>query len=388
MIRSLPLFALIAVLLASTGCALRPRYAQLVQGVEEDRATFQLIDAQTKAPIANARVEVGSGKQAVRARTDADGRFELPVRKQWLKEDPIVVVTAPGSVRDYQLVRVAAPPPVASSPWEDCEITAPGASRRMIKCGALAATLQITDRNVAPKALLEALLSGIKASFRGQLTITPGEVELLGRQHKSATFESTLPGEGQRTIGKGAAVVVETDDALRSISCVFAPPRVEDGEERCLALVRALAEWTPDPTVGEIPDERAGQPPMFRGQALVVPPDCQPNGDRLVCPTAALVIREESAEKSAVPLEAFVGPLRTALGKVGTVTDSERRCTVGGVETTCRVFHIERPEQTELNVIFARVEHEGSREIVECDVEGPVAQVPSPCDQVLAFPHE
>lgn len=106
------LFALCLVVLAASGCALRPRYAEFITATTEGaERTFRLTDADTGAPLAKVKVELSENKTRLQRTTDADGTFTLPVDKKYVAENPVFVVALPAGVKGYVLSVVAPPSP-------------------------------------------------------------------------------------------------------------------------------------------------------------------------------------------------------------------------------------------------------------------------------------
>jgi len=100
--RLAPAVVFLAVL--SAGCALRPRYADLVpHGTEAADARFVLVQKGTDTPLAGVAVVLGEGKQKVACTTGADGSFTLPVSAALEKDNPMLVVTLPAGVTGYDL---------------------------------------------------------------------------------------------------------------------------------------------------------------------------------------------------------------------------------------------------------------------------------------------
>lgn len=106
-------------LAAFTSCALRPRYAELVNKDVSGPVVLQVVDRDSQLPIAGARIEVGEGRSQVKQTTDKDGVFTLPVDKRFFEENPVVVVSLPKGFSKYSVrakpVEAPAlpPPPVA-----------------------------------------------------------------------------------------------------------------------------------------------------------------------------------------------------------------------------------------------------------------------------------
>jgi hypothetical protein len=107
--------ALLVVLGLASGCALRPRYKELVPATATGtQLKLQLVDDATGAPLPNVKLELGEGKFRTQATTDAEGLFSLPVDKGYAAENAVLVVTLPREVAAYKVVLPAEPPPPAS----------------------------------------------------------------------------------------------------------------------------------------------------------------------------------------------------------------------------------------------------------------------------------
>jgi hypothetical protein len=106
------LLALCLVVLAASGCALRPRYAEFITATTEGaERTFRLTDADTGAPLAQVKVELSENKTRLTRTSAADGTFTLPVDKKYVAENPVFVVALPAGVKGYVLSVVAPPAP-------------------------------------------------------------------------------------------------------------------------------------------------------------------------------------------------------------------------------------------------------------------------------------
>ncbi len=111
-------FVAVALLsLLVSGCALRPRYAQVLPAnlEEGDVAWLQLVDGTTGSPLPDVPVIVGEGRERVRQRTNAEGIFTLPVQASWQRSNPIIEVTLPRGVTRYE-IRPAQTPAEQPSP--------------------------------------------------------------------------------------------------------------------------------------------------------------------------------------------------------------------------------------------------------------------------------
>ena len=109
-------FLPLAALLAVSSCAHRPYYRDVVAlGPSEKELSLVLVDGQGQ-PLPNVPVAVGLWGEKVRVKTDAQGRFKLPVSQGLVKDNALVVVSVPGNLDRYEIRRdepVAAPPPAA-----------------------------------------------------------------------------------------------------------------------------------------------------------------------------------------------------------------------------------------------------------------------------------
>lgn len=94
------------------GCALRPRYAEVVQRSEvqqgSEELVFRLIEPKSQLPISGAGVEIQEGGQTLRATSDAAGVVRMPHQERWVLANPLVEVVLPGNTASY--VIVPAPP--------------------------------------------------------------------------------------------------------------------------------------------------------------------------------------------------------------------------------------------------------------------------------------
>lgn len=107
--------AVFAVLVA--GCVLRPRYADFITAnTTEKVVTFVVIDTDTNQPVPGARVEWSELKNKLVVTSGPEGRFEVPVDKKYLAENPVFVVTLPKGSIHYRLEQVATPPPAENVP--------------------------------------------------------------------------------------------------------------------------------------------------------------------------------------------------------------------------------------------------------------------------------
>ncbi len=111
-----PLAVLFAAAVMLAGCALRPRYADFVSKETTGPVTLQVIEKNSGTPVANAAVEVGELKGRVNVKTDPQGFFVLPVDKQLLADNALIVVTAPSGVGRVQVVATAVAPAVLPEP--------------------------------------------------------------------------------------------------------------------------------------------------------------------------------------------------------------------------------------------------------------------------------
>ena len=102
----------------SAGCALRPRYAEVMRGVAVDgpvKETKLLLTTTSGAPLPNVRVEFGEWKNKVSVKTEADGTCVVPYAERYLKDNAVFVVTLPAGVEGYRLAvapRAEVPAPV------------------------------------------------------------------------------------------------------------------------------------------------------------------------------------------------------------------------------------------------------------------------------------
>ena len=113
------MLAVTAVVLA--GCALRPRYADFVKpGSQPTELKLQVLDSDTGNPVPGTKIDIGE-RARIRAVTDAQGMFVLPVEQKYSDENALVVVNLPKGVRGYRLVAVK---PAAVSVPETPEVPA------------------------------------------------------------------------------------------------------------------------------------------------------------------------------------------------------------------------------------------------------------------------
>lgn len=109
----------VGLVLVASGCALRPRYGDFITAdTKASEVRFAVIDTDTKARVAGAKVEVGEFKSRVVATTDKDGVFTVPVSSTLISDNPVFVVALPKGVTSYRIEPVkdeapaAAPAPV------------------------------------------------------------------------------------------------------------------------------------------------------------------------------------------------------------------------------------------------------------------------------------
>jgi hypothetical protein len=102
---------LVAVCLAG-GCALRPRYSDLISPTSTQETVLQVTD-RSGAPLKGVRVEIGESKNRVVATTRDDGTFTLPYDKKLQADDALFVVSVPQGVDGYVLKLAPPPPPPA-----------------------------------------------------------------------------------------------------------------------------------------------------------------------------------------------------------------------------------------------------------------------------------
>lgn len=120
------LFVLCCVVLAASGCALRPRYAEFITATTEGaERTFRLTDADTGAPLAGVKVELSENKTRLTRTTAKDGTFTLPVDKKYVSENPVFVVALPAGVKGYGLTVMTPPAPAPVAPVAPVETPVP-----------------------------------------------------------------------------------------------------------------------------------------------------------------------------------------------------------------------------------------------------------------------
>ncbi len=91
-----------------TGCSLRPRYLDLVSGVDGP-AEVVLTDRATGGPLAGVAVSYGEGNEKVVLTTDEHGAVIVPRDPKVEKQNPIVVVARPAGVVHYDFQSRAVP---------------------------------------------------------------------------------------------------------------------------------------------------------------------------------------------------------------------------------------------------------------------------------------
>lgn len=109
------LFAVI-VCLSATACALRPVYRDVVGWETGPEVTRQLVDAQTRKPLAGVQIEMGEYKNKWVGTTQADGTFKLPVQAKYSNE--MLVIAIPRGVDSVAIVTPQLPPPPPPVPLE------------------------------------------------------------------------------------------------------------------------------------------------------------------------------------------------------------------------------------------------------------------------------
>lgn len=284
--RTSPLrFAAVGLFCLLAACTLRPRYGDLMQRSSPPEGaqsvTFQVVSDDGHSPIPNARILINAGKDRFRATTDAQGRFELPVNAQWLKDNPLVIVSAPEATGGYQLRPVdatsspvpqaeatapaAAPAPEQPAPTPEqpegpfagCEITAPKPEGRVVTCGGIMATVHEAPAGADPEALIDQTIAGFKAASQGaEVSVAREDMQLLGEARRAARVQAVRPGEGNTLAAQGAFVIVPTAAQTRLLTCVNFKP-AEEPSARCGPLLEALAGQTPEPTSTAAPKPEA-----------------------------------------------------------------------------------------------------------------------------------
>jgi hypothetical protein len=101
-------------------CSLRPFYRDMVPVSPKSASTVQLqvVEKGTQRPIANARIELGEGKDKFLALADGEGRFSLPVDKKHFDENALLVVSTPAGYHGYSVIplRAESVPPTEVPP--------------------------------------------------------------------------------------------------------------------------------------------------------------------------------------------------------------------------------------------------------------------------------
>jgi Protein of unknown function (DUF2846) len=129
------LAALTLTALATQSCALRPRFNDLVSKEETAKALkLRVVNAESRAPIAGASVELGDGPYRVRLVSDAQGVVTLPVNKRYRDDNAVIAVTLAAGLPRYELVPVVdgevipsaeAPAPAEASPAAAAPVAVP-----------------------------------------------------------------------------------------------------------------------------------------------------------------------------------------------------------------------------------------------------------------------
>lgn len=106
----------IIVLALSTGCALRPRYRDFITETSVGpQRKFVLYQKDSDATLPGVKLEMSEWKNKFSVTTAADGTFSLPVDKKYLDENPVLVVSLPAGVAEYEIVAArSAPEPTAA----------------------------------------------------------------------------------------------------------------------------------------------------------------------------------------------------------------------------------------------------------------------------------
>lgn len=99
---------------ASTSCALRPRYRDFVSASTEGKQVQLLVTDGAGVALPNVKVELSELKNRVQLTSGADGTLSLPVEKKYLDENPVLVVQVPQGQRSFVLA--LAPPPLPAPP--------------------------------------------------------------------------------------------------------------------------------------------------------------------------------------------------------------------------------------------------------------------------------
>jgi hypothetical protein len=117
---------LFAVVLLAAGCALRPRYGDVVPAsAAGPQAHLLLVEKASGQPLAGVTVELGDGKTKVKRVTGPDGSFALPVDAALAQANPMLVVTLPAGVMGYAVH--PAPPAGVEPPPAPVEAAPDGA---------------------------------------------------------------------------------------------------------------------------------------------------------------------------------------------------------------------------------------------------------------------
>src|SRR4051812_18314869 len=104
MLRTSRLLLVAVVIAFIAGCALRPRYRDLLANSPEgDFVQIQLLNRDTNLPVEGAVVSMGEGKDRITSPTDMNGVVRLPRQAKLEDANPMVIVELPAGVTRYAL---------------------------------------------------------------------------------------------------------------------------------------------------------------------------------------------------------------------------------------------------------------------------------------------
>ncbi len=290
MSKLLPARALVAasLLVLASGCALRPRYTEIVpkDAQEGQTVSFVLVDKATGKPIPEVSLVMGEGRERVRAKTDAQGVFSLPVRRGWRSTDPVLEVNLPAGVRAYEVRPAPASAarsqagsghgdhaehdghahgpeghghgdhghgtqPLKSDPTgllTGCQVE-PTPTGVSVECPELMAVVAEGEAGQAAATLADEMVEDFTAdfseSFNSQIEREELQLEVAGTQRRALKVGGQLP-DGQRVNGTVIAVEpASAEQKPRAVLCLF----VGDETRPCGPLLSSLAEKSPEPGV-------------------------------------------------------------------------------------------------------------------------------------------
>jgi hypothetical protein len=250
---------LAASLLLGAGCALRPRYGELLppQAQEGQVVAYQLVDADTRAPLPDVPVALGEGQGRVRTRTDAQGVFAFPVSRAWERTNPVLEVTLPRGVHRFELLPAGAPQagdagaqrgpePLRADPTgllTGCQVepTPTGVSVECPELMAVSATGKPgEDAFALAQQMVDEFARDFAGSFGGEVQRQELELQVAGASRRGLQFEAQLPEHAV----KGTVVAVDPPAPgapPRAVLCMF----VGEQTRPCAPLLDLLATEAP-----------------------------------------------------------------------------------------------------------------------------------------------